>query len=684
MPLSTKRLLLLFCRFFLLILSSSARAQLSASYPLPHMVVQRDKQNKAPLYVAGLFSLPVDRVEARLIRLASVSNQPVDDQPTDWTLVQDHPQNGQFRGVMIAPAGFFRLEIRGMRDKQTVSATSVSPVGVGEVFLVAGQSNAMGLPQLGAKGATDRVVSFSAWNRFYNKNDEFESSDNPFPHPTFSPLTASNLVFPTGETAWCWGELGDHIADRYNVPVAFFNVAVPATVAGNWSSTANGKTAINIFNSKPWPFLQPYSNLRNALQYYHNLFGIRAVLWHHGESDAIPLRTPLDDYRRYVQETIDHSRADFGRNLTWVIARCSISPKGPVSSTAVVGAQVQLAQTPGNNVWLGPDTDIIQLPRPEHGHFENIAGGVQGLSIYAEAWNRNLTDAFFEQSQPHQPRQFIQTGLVPSEIPAGAEVGVPFETLGFTAPTPVVVQLLNERGWYVAEVGKGWSNAPLRVKLPDTLSTGQYRMRVVATAPILAGVPSSSFRVTASGRDIRPFIDVQSERTDSTVRVYWLTAQEPVNSRFSIERRDDAGIFQPVGSLAPPTDGQLSHLYGFKDPVARSGDNVYRIRLEPPSGRVQFSNDMVLGLPNEPGRVPLVYPNPNDGRELTLRLPRSGIWTCHLRDAAGRLVWQQTVSATADQPLTTPLPATLTNGLHTLHLLRDGQQHTQRLLIKRN
>ena len=649
------------------------------------MVVQRDRQNQAPLYIAGLFSVPVDRVEARLIRLVPASNQSVDNQPpTDWTLVQGHPKNGQFRGVIKAPAGFFRLEVRGVRDNQPVSLTSVSPVGVGEVFLVAGQSNAMGLPQLGAKGASDRVVSFNAWNRFWNKNDVLESSDNPFPHPTFSPLAATNLVFPTGETAWCWGELGDHIADRFNVPVAFFNVAIPATVADNWSNTANGTPALNIFNSKPWPFLQPYSNLRNALQYYHNLFGIRAVLWHHGESDAVPLQTPQDDYRRYVQETIDHSRADFGRNMTWVVALCSISTKGPVPSKAILGAQAQLARTPGNNVWLGPYTDSIQSPRPEHGHFENIAGGVQGLSTVADAWNRNLTDAFFEQSQPQQPRQFIQTGLVPSEIPAGMEVSVPFETLGFSGPTLVVAQLLNERGWYVSDVGKGWSNAPLRVKLPDTLSTGTYRLRVVATEPVLAGIPSSAFRVTASGRDIRPFIDVQSERTDSTVRVYWLSAQEPANSRFSIERRDNSGLFQPVGTLASAADGQLSHLYSFNDPVARTGDNIYRIRLESPNGRVQFSNDVVLALPKEPVPGPVIYPNPTDGRELTLRLPRTGVWTCQLRDLTGRLVWQQSMSATANQPQTTPLPSSLTEGIYMLHLQNDGQQHTQRLVVRTN
>ena len=670
--------------FYLLFLSYPDWAQLSVSYPLPRMVIQRDKQNQAPLYIAGTYSIPVDRIEARLVRLASVPNQSADDQPSDWTLVQEHPQTGQFRGIIKANAGFFRLEIRGVRDSRTVSTASVSQVGVGEVFLVAGQSNAMGFPQLGAKGATERVVSFNAWNRFWNKNDVLESSDRPFPHPTFSPLAATNLIFPTGETAWCWGELGDYLADRYNVPVAFFNVAIPATVAENWSSTANGKPTINIFNSKPWPFLQPYSNLRNALQYYHTLFGIRAVLWHHGESDAVPLRTTQANYRRYVQDVIDQSRTDFGRNLTWVVAQSSISTAGPTPSAAILGAQVQLAQSPGNNVWPGPNTDIIQSPRPQHGHFENIKGGIQGISQFASAWDQNLTDAFFEQSQPHQPQQFIQTGLVPTEIPAGSDIGVPFETINLSAPTPVAVQLLNEQGWYVSDVGKGWSNAPLRAKLPDTLSTGTYRLRVVTTEPVLAGVPSLPFRVTARGRDIRPFIDVQSEWTDSTVRVHWLSAQEPTNSRFSIERRDEMGNFQVVGSVAAPSDGQLTHLYSFTDPVARSAENLYRIRLESPNARDQYSNNLVLGSAAESDMGLVVYPNPNDGRMLTLRLPGSGFWTCELWDLAGRLVWQQTISAKANQPLTTPLPTTLANGLHMLWVRHDGQHQSQRLLIKKD
>ena len=344
--------LFILCCFFVL---QSAVAQLSITYPFSRMVVQRNHENTAPLYISGTFSIPVDRIEARLVPTTSI----VTRLSVDWTTLQDQPRNGFFQGSITAPAGLFRLEVRGIRNDQTVSNAAVSAVGVGEVFVIAGQSNAMGLPNLGAKGASERVVAFDAWNRFWNKDSALESSDKPFPTPAFSTMSATSLVFPTGETAWYWGELGDHIADRYNVPVAFFNVAIPATVAENWSNTANGIPAKNIFNSTIWPFLQPYSNLRNTLQYYNTQFGIRAVLWHHGESDAVPLRTSTDTYRQDIQQLIDRSRADFGRNMAWVVARCSITPAGPTPSAAIIQAQIDLATTPNNNVWEGPYTEPV-------------------------------------------------------------------------------------------------------------------------------------------------------------------------------------------------------------------------------------------------------------------------------------------------------------------------------------
>jgi len=642
------------------------------------MVVQRNQQNSAPLFIAGTFTVPVDRVEARLVPITSSTSR-----PTDWIEVQNAPRNGLYQGSITAPAGLFRLEVRGVRANSPVSQATVSRVGIGEVFLIAGQSNAMGLPNLGAKGASDRVVSFNAWNRFWNKNDVLESSDKPFPAPVFSQLDATNLIFPTGETAWCWGELGDRIADRFHVPVAFFNVAIPATVADNWSATARGMPAKNIFNSTYWPFLQPYTNLRNALQYYHSTFGIRAVLWHHGESDAVPLHTTKDNYCRSVQELIDYSRADFATGLTWVISRCSITPAGPSPDQAIRAAQDSLINKPNNNVWAGPDTDTIQSPRPAHGHFENVPNGVQGLSIFAGAWNNSLSDTFFSRSQPQQPHQFVQTGLVPTEITAGQTLRVPFASTGFETSPTVSVQLLNERGWYVTDVGHGQGFNPVEVKLPDTLSAGTYRLRVVATSPaILAGNPSAPFRVLGAGKSMRYFVDQQMEQDSALSRVHWLTTHEPAGSRFFVERQEQSGSFQTIGRVEATIDGQLSHLYSFAEPLAESGSRIYRIRLELPDGSVQYSTPLVLATPDELLPKPLVFPNPSDGTSLTVQLPRSGTWTLMLTDANGRTVWQQAPEVRADQPQIVSLPPGLADGLYILYCQWNNQRYSQRLLIR--
>lgn len=676
MPLIKKTLLILCCSLFV---CQSVLAQLAITYPIPRMVVQRNQSNTATLYVAGTFSIPIDRIETRLVPTTIANRVSV-----DWTLLEDQPKNGFYQGSIVAPAGLFRLEVRGIRDEKTISSAFISTVGIGEVFVVAGQSNAMGLPNLGAKGASDRVVSFNAWNRFWNKNDALESSDKPFPTPTFSTLSATSLVYPTGETAWCWGELGDYIADRYSVPVAFFNVAIPATVAENWSNTAGGLPAKNIFNSTIWPFLQPYSNLRNTLQYYNSQFGIRAILWHHGESDAVPLKTPMEAYKQDIQYLIDRSREDFGRNMTWVVARSSISPAGPVPSSEIIQAQNSLIKTPNNNVWEGPNTDSIQSPRPAHGHFENILNSIQGISEYAASWKKQLNDKFFKESAPHQPQQFLRTGLIPSEIPAGTTFSVPYTLSGFSTKPDVSIQLLNGKGLFVAEIGRDKGNYAARVYLPDTLSKGQYFLRVVATNPFMTGAQSTPFQVTAPNSLINPFLDVQIEQGETTTSVHWLTAQEPAGSRFFIERRDNSGTYQSIGTTMAATDNQLSHLYSFIDLIKHTDEDSYRIRLEQPNGLVQFSKKIVLASKDESLFQPAVYPNPSDGTNLTVSLPRSGQWNFLLTNMNGQIVWQQSnIAISATHTTTISLTSGLATGLYILQLQNADQYYTKQLLIRR-
>lgn len=656
--------------------SLPALAQLSVVYPHPRMVVQRGTDNTAPLYIAGTFSRPVDRIEARLVAVLP------DGTTTDWQTVTDRPRQGVFQGSLTATGGWYRLDVRGLRQGTVISQASVERVGIGEVFLVAGQSNAMGVPNRGAKSGSERVVSINASNKYLSSSNVTIAADQPFPVPVFSTLQATSLVFPTGETAWCWGELGDALADRYHVPVAFFNAGFPATIAENWSRTAQGQPATNIFTGLVWPNRQPYANVRNTLQYYHSQFGIRAVLWHHGESDAVPNNTPLADYQRDIQALIDRSRLDFGQTMPWVVARCSITPAGPTASTAIIGAQNRLIQTPGNNVWAGPATDSIQSPRPPDGHFQNIPGGKQGLSAFAQSWVGSLTDAFYATARPVLPQQFLRTGLLPAQIPVGRDVAVPFGQIGFPGLPDVRVQLLSSTGTFVTELAQ-MPNNPVRVRLPDTLRTGLYQLRVVSRSPVLPGVPSALFRVVDASQPLNPMLDIQTERDSASTRVHWLSAQEPVGSRFVLERQTDDGPFELAGTVSAVDDGQLHHLYTFTDSPAPTGLYTYRIRLEAPDGSVVFSPGAVITGVEELTAAPAIFPNPSDGSALSLQLPRPGFWTVTVVDAVGRVASQQTVSASTTDPVSLSLPPALAAGVYLIQFRNHDQVHTRRLVIVR-
>ncbi len=662
---------------YLLLFCFPVLAQLNIVYPTAHLVIQRGTDNRATLFIAGTFSLPIDRIEARLVTVLPNFGQSI-----DWQILTSAPLNGVFQGALRATGGLYQLEVRGLRQSQLIVQGTVDRVGIGEVFLVAGQSNAMGLPDLGAKGTSERVVSMNVSNQTLNSNGVTVAPDVPFPAPVMSQLLATNFIFPMGQTAWCWGDLGEAIADKYRVPVAFFNVGFAGTVADNWSRSAHGQTATNIFTSKPWPYLQPYANLRNTLQYYHSQLGIRAVLWHHGESDAVPYKTPLAEYQQLVQDVINQSRLDLGQTMPWVVARGSITPSGPISSPDILGAQNALIQTPGNNVWAGPNTDTIQIPRQPHGHFENIPGGEQGLTEFGLSWHHSMTDSFYAQAQPVQPQRFLRIGLLPSQIPTGKEFRVPFDQIGFSNAPEVRVQLLDRIGTFVTELSAYPKQTGLWAVLPDTLQTGSYQVRVVTNYPVLPSAPSALFRVVRNPLLLNPLLDVETETVGDSVRISWQSAQESLGSRFIVERRDGDGPFTDVGSVNALNDELPYHLYTYTYKPLSTQTGTHQIRLETADGRVLYNPGAIVTSTEERPATLLIYPNPITGTSLTMQLPESGQWTLRVFDATGRCVSQQGVTAVADVPFTLSLQSVLPDGYYLLQLNLRGRFYAQRLLIR--
>lgn len=497
----------------LLLLTAPDRvmAQLEVLQPVPRLVVQRGADNTGRLYVSGR-SPAADRINAQLTPITAGQGT-----ATGVQTLQTNVAGGLFLGSIMATGGWYTLTVQAIRNGAVISQTTVQPVGIGEVFITAGQSNARGLGigdnDLGT--ATGLVMSIDAINH-YQPDGPYPiiSSGDPLPVPVFTPLTAGHRIFPMAESSWGWGELGDYVVNRFNVPVVFYNTGWDASTAENWLSTANGMPTCNRYNCQAgdWQNLQPYTNLKNVLQYYGSTGGVRAILWHQGEAEyGDTLNGSVPDYANRLISLIGKSRANIGnRSVPWVIARASFT--GGSTNPDVIKQQEKVISTPGLNVFRGPLNDTItnrNAGDPDV-HFKNIQRPVthpqyylnpgsipadMGLSRFARNWNNSLTNSFFQTAVPIVPEQFVATGDVTGNIAPNATISVPVASLGtFGTDNQWQVQLLDSLGRYLSTLGTSGSN-PAQATWPGTVASGKFRLRVVSTNPVVMGVPTPVFCV---------------------------------------------------------------------------------------------------------------------------------------------------------------------------------------------
>jgi PKD repeat protein len=373
--------------YFWLLSASSLLAQIQISFPSNRIVFQRNSSGNGVIPINGQFFQVIDRVEARVVPVVSGQGQ-----QTNWQTIQQNPQGGFFAGSITVQGGWYQLEVRGLLNNGVVATQQVSRVGVGEVFLIAGQSNGQGLNNYGATSANDDRVS--CINNFNSSNNT-----NELPQPNFVHLDNNLNISPLGVSAWYWGKLGDMLCSRLNVPVLFYNAAYGGSAVRNWQQTMNGGTTYDVYVGNPIAQGMPYANLRLALHYYAATTGLRAILWHQGEADNWG-NTSTESYISDLKDVINKSRENYNRNIGWVVARASYDNSRGVNNNVVNGQNSVIATT--GNVFEGPNTDVIQIPRPDGVHLQD-----GGLTDAAVAWDNALNSNFFANCTPH-------TGAYPS------------------------------------------------------------------------------------------------------------------------------------------------------------------------------------------------------------------------------------------------------------------------------
>ncbi len=347
--------------------------KLTLGSPLDFQVIQRSSKSEGTIPVRGRcthLAKSTARVEARIF---------VEEKPTEWRQIAHAKTNEPWEGSLQAPAGgWYRLEVRARANGALLAQTVVDHVGIGEIFLVAGQSNSANYGEQRQKPKSGKVVALGA-NLWQPAND---------PQPGAS-----------GEGGSFLPHFGDKIQGIFDVPVGLVSCGVGATSVREWLPKGQSFT-------QPPTLLGNVKKLGNGdWESTGTLFetlclrmkqlgpnGFRAVLWHQGESDANqadPTRTlPGKSYRDFLETVIRQSRKKVGWEVPWFVAQATYHVPGDESSPDIRDAQSSLWK--GGIALEGPDTDTLKgMLRDNQGkgvHFSAL-----GQQAHAALWAEKVT-----------------------------------------------------------------------------------------------------------------------------------------------------------------------------------------------------------------------------------------------------------------------------------------------------
>jgi hypothetical protein len=264
-----------------------------------------------------------------------------------WTKLALSPIDSSFFQKLPVPAGgWYKLEMRALLANKTVYSKIVEKVGVGEVFVTAGQSNSTNCGQFPSKQTSGMVSCFSG--------EDWQVRDDPF----------TGTYDKTG-TGSPWPAFGDAMYKRFKVPIGVAATGAGGTSVGQWIPGGE-------------PFNWTVGRIKQL-----GPGGFRAVLWHQGESDY---RSDPDWYYSGMSRLINASKLAAGWSFPWFTAQASYHPNLP-SVPGLRAAQKKLWDT-GLSL-EGPDTDTLTGDyRANDG--KGIHLSLKGLKAHGELWAQKV------------------------------------------------------------------------------------------------------------------------------------------------------------------------------------------------------------------------------------------------------------------------------------------------------
>lgn len=391
------------CGVSMTVSAETMPANVTLQAPVNYQVFQRSSSGSGAVVVQGTLQLnqgvssPVE-LQARVLGEGRGGVL-----PGTWQRLPSDPRVRHFKGNLLAPAGgWYRLEVRVLLGNKPVVTNTVDHVGMGEVFVIAGQSNSgnHGEGRQHPKSGTVAAFDGRGW-RLAEDPQPGASGDGGSFIPAFGDALSKHLGLPIGVV--CLGAGGTSVrewlpkGDTFNSPPTTFASTV-AVGDGLWASSGD------LFHRLATQLKELGPN------------GFRSVLWHQGESDsqqAAGHNISPEKYALYLQRIIESSRQWAGWSVPWFVAQVSYHTPTATGSPELRAAQSSLVQS--GLALAGPNTDELTGDyRDSNG--QGVHFSSKGLQKHGELWAQ-IVGPWIE-TQMKTRAKSTKTITLESDVPA--------------------------------------------------------------------------------------------------------------------------------------------------------------------------------------------------------------------------------------------------------------------------
>ena len=266
------------------------------------------------------------------------------------------------------------MEVRVRHAGAWIGGAGVEHAGIGEVFVVSGQSNSTNYGEEAQQTRTGMVATFDG-------HDWRLAND---PQPGVQDNSRQGSFLPA---------FGDALFERYKVPVGIASVGSGSTSVRQWlpegsrfSTPPTNTRSVVETDDGHWESTGALFN--GMLERIRQLgpHGFRAVLWHQGESDAhqgTGHEIEAGEYQRLMERLIHEMRSRAGWPFPWFVAQATYHNPADAATPAIRDAQAALWKE--GLALQGPDTDTLTgESRQNHGAGVHMSAG--GLQAHGKLW----------------------------------------------------------------------------------------------------------------------------------------------------------------------------------------------------------------------------------------------------------------------------------------------------------